>query len=309
VRYLVTGADGFIGSHLCHRLVADGHEVVAFCHYRGDLDLSRLRITNGLTVEWGCVECADTWAQIPREGFDGVFHLAALIDVAWSLRLAERLEDGGAYANTNVVGTLNAIQFAARCNARMLMMSSSEVYGTPETVPIKEADRLHPQSPYAASKCLCEAMCEEHICDGHEIVIARPFNTYGPGQSTRAVLGKITRHAALADDGAVLSLGNPTTRRDWVYVEDTVDGLIRIMQMARRGSTYNLGTGRAVAVEDAVAMCGIKDVRWWTGQDRGAHEVLILQADATRARKDLGWEPKVSLEDGLRRTMESYITR
>ena len=304
MRYVVTGADGFIASHLCERLLADGHEVIGFCHYRGSLELARLPSHPRLRVVWGAVECADTIReQIPTSGIDGVFHLAALVDVAFSLVLGRDLMSGGFYWATNFIGTGNVLDFAGRCNARMLMMSSSEVYGTPATVPIREYDELRPQSPYATSKAMAEHSCAAKVRVGSDVVIARPFNTYGPRQSSRSVIGKMCLHAACWTGPC--QLGNVETKRDWVYVTDTVDGLVRIMENGRRGETYNLGTGRAVTVREAAQMIGVEYVAG-TGQNRGAAEVLILQANAMRAKLDLGWEPKVRLEDGLKIMVESY---
>lgn len=304
-RYIVTGADGFIGSHLCDRLISDGHDVIAFCHYRGDMALTRLSEHPRLHIVWGAAECLDTWMQMPREHIDGIFHLAACVDVAFALRLASKLDADGLYWNTNVVGTRCAIGFAAKCNTRLLLMSSSEIYGTPALVPIRECDAYNPQSPYAESKVIAELDCQNALGWGADIVIARPFNTYGPRQSTRGVIAKICRHAALGH--GPLELGNVETKRDWMFVSDTVDGLTKIMERGRRGVTYNLGTGRSITVADAARMAHVEFVAG-TGQDRGSAEVLILQADASRARAELGWNPEVILADGLALTIDSEIS-
>ena len=303
MRYVVTGADGFIASHLCERLLADGHEVVAFCHYHGALTLSRLREHARLSVVWGECQSYDTLDQMPRDGIEGVFHLAAAVDVAWSLRLGDTLCDETYYFHQNVRGTEGVLRFAASRPARCLVMSSSEVYGTPDFVPISEQHRISPQSPYAASKKYADVTAWRMAQAGYDVVIARPFNTYGPRQSPRSVIGKMCIHAARGS--GPVELGDVETKRDWVYVTDTVDGLVRIMASGRRGETYNLGTGRAVTVREAAQMIGVEYVSG-RGQDRGAAEVLILQADATKARETLGWEPKVRLEDGLAMTVESY---
>lgn len=306
MRYMVTGADGFIASHLCDELLARGHEVIAFCHYNSRQKLANLRECDRLRVVWGDVTCPDTLMQVPRDGIDGVFHLAAAIDVAWSLQLCSRLEEGGYYFNNNTVGSRNAWQFASRCGARCVLMSSSEIYGTPALVPIREDWPYNPQSPYAESKVLAEIDARRAIRDGNEIVIARPFNTYGPRQTARGVIAKICAHAA--ECGTIpIKLGNVETKRDWVYVSDTANGLIACMERGRRGEIYNLGTGRAVTVREAANMAGITQIRERCGQDRGQHEVLILQADAGKAKATLGWEPVVTLEEGLKRTIESYV--
>lgn len=318
-RYIVTGADGFIASHLCERLLNDGHHVIAFCHYHGDMSIRRLKLGDfHLSLYWGECQSPDTLAQMPRDGIDGVFHLAAAIDVAWSLRLGDRLREGSYYWQQNVLGTREVICFAARCNARCMVMSSSEIYGTPMFTPIRESDEYNPQSPYAESKVIAEIESLRAAQRGCDIVVARPFNTYGPRQSSRSVIAKICMHAAecTSDDhderrhvqqkGPPLELGNVETKRDWVYVSDTVDGLVRIMEQGRRGEVYNLGTGRAVTVGEAAHMAGVEYVSG-RGQNRGDAEVLVLLADASKARATLGWEPQIALEDGLQRTIRSYI--
>jgi nucleoside-diphosphate-sugar epimerase len=304
---------------LADRLLADGHHVIGFAHYRGDMKLTRLKPHPRLEIVWGFCEHADTMAQIPHDGVDGLFHLAALIDVAWSLRLNPLYGDGGAYWAANVIGTRVVAEWCARHNVRMMFQSSSEVYGTPLIVPINERDAINPQSPYAWTKVIGEnelgRACSRGGCD---IVFARPFNTYGPRQSPRSVIAKICMHAAecRSDDhnerrfhatDNPLQLGNVETKRDWLHVSDTVDGLVKIMERGRRGETYNLGTGRSVTVREAAAMAGVTQIETGTGQNRGDAEVLILQADASKARATLGWEPKIALEDGLRSTVESYI--
>ena len=270
-RYVVTGADGFIASHLCRMLRENGNKVVAFARYHGSQKLERLKPEDYSELVWGDCTCEDTLDHV-NGPIDGVFHLAAAIDVAWSLTLG-RAQGGGYYWMQNVFGTQQVIRFCARKNTRMLLMSSSEVYGTPEITPIRESDSLHPQSPYAKSKVEAELACILSAHSGGDCVRVRPFNTYGPGQSQRSVIAKICQHAA--NGKGVLKLGNVNTKRDWVYVEDTCLGLMLAMDLGRRGEVYNLGTGRSVTVAEAARIAGI-EIEPGHGQDRGSAEVLVL---------------------------------
>jgi nucleoside-diphosphate-sugar epimerase len=311
MRYMVTGADGFIASHLVDGLISLGHEVVAFVRYHSRQELRNIQPLFGKTeLIWGDCVSTDTLRQV-KGPLDGIFHLAAAIDVAWSLKLAPEGRCGESsmdyYYINNVIGSRNVLDFAARLNCRCLLMSSSEVYGTPETAPIREDWPMNPQSPYALSKVAMERLGAMQANTGYDVVIARPFNTYGPRQTCRSVIAKMCEarshyDEACAAESICLEMGRTDTIRDWVYVADTVDGLVKIMEKGRRGEVYNLGTGRRTTVADACKIAGVTPIRD-ESIDRSGNEVLLLQADAGKARSALGWEPHVTLEDGMRRTI------
>jgi nucleoside-diphosphate-sugar epimerase len=301
MRYMVTGADGFIASHLCDELIKRGHQVVAFCRYHSRQELRNIHERQGLEVVWGDCTSLDTLRQVTGR-LDGVFHLGAAIDVAWSIELG----GAGYYELNNRLGSQLVRKFAyIRGGCRVLLMSSSEVYGTPEKAPITEKHPINPQSPYAASKAGMERDAECAGAGWSDYVIARPFNTFGPRQTKRGVISKICECRANCIEPAIpkLKLGRTDTIRDWVYVSDTVDGLIRIMEHGRQRAVYNLGTGRKTAVAEACQIAKVMP-ETSTGIDRGASEVLLLQADSSKAEAELGWRPEVTLEDGIARTIE-----
>lgn len=276
MRALVTGADGFIGSHLVERLVGDGFEVRAFCVYnsqgsRGWLDGLDLDIE----VRLGDVRDAGLVTEAVR-GADVVFHLAALIAIPHSCAAP------ASFVDTDVSGTLNVLE-AVR--AHMVHTSTSEVYGTPRTVPITEGHPLVAQSPYRASKIAADKLCEAYARSfGVPVVTLRPFNTFGSRQSARAVTPTIL--GQLLAGAREVRLGNLEPRRDSTFVADTVDGFVRMARAdLEPGEVVQLGTGRAVSVGELFDCC-----RQVTGAD-----AAVVQ-DAQRVR------PEVSLEDGLAAT-------
>jgi UDP-glucose 4-epimerase len=307
-KVLVTGADGFIGSHLVERLVAEGARVRAFCFYnsngsRGWLD----------RAEWGEREAPETCLGDVRDagfveeacrGMDVVFHLAALIAIPYSYRAPE------SFVDTNVKGTLNVLEGVRRSGVRrMVQTSTSEVYGTPDELPIRETHPLKGQSPYSASKIAADKLCEAYHCSFDvPVVTLRPFNTYGPRQSLRAVLPTMLRQL-LAGRGEV-RLGRLDTRRDLTYVADTVEGFLRAGEVEGiEGDVLQLGTGQTVSIEELfVAARRLLGVEARVTQDAermrpDRSEVLVLLSDPARAKAVLGWEPRVDLEEGLRRTV------
>lgn len=307
MRALVTGACGFIGSHLTEHLLACGHEVRAFDLYnsngsRGWLDgLER----KGLTVRLGDIRDA---RQVDEAcfGVDVVYHLAALIDVPYSYEAPE------SYVQTNVLGTMNVLEGCRRAEVgRVVITSTSEVYGTPETLPIRETHPLQAQSPYAASKIAADQLAlSYHRSFGLPVVVLRPFNTYGPRQSTRAVLPSILRQ--LMDGQKEVRLGRTDTRRDMTYVSDTVGGFLAAgIVPGIEGEVIQLGTGQTHTVLDiygaAVRITGkVAGVKHTPELYRPfASEVLVLQSDPTKARQLLGWTARVDLMEGIDRTAES----
>lgn len=306
---LVTGADGFIGSHLVERLATMGAKVRAFCLYNsngsfGWLDHTPIPLRQQLDLRLGDVRDARFVEDVCR-GADVVFHLAALVAIPYSYTAPE------SFVETNIHGTLNVLEAVRRTGVRRLVhTSTSEVYGTPETLPIRETHPLNAQSPYAATKLAADQLTLAfHRSFGVPVVILRPFNTYGPRQSTRAVLPTILTQ--LLDDRTEVHLGRLDTRRDLTYVDDTVEGFVRAAAVEGiEGETIQLGTGRAVSVAELFKLaCNTLGKHALIVEDErrlrpNASEVLVLESDPACARRSLGWIPQVSLEAGLERTAQ-----
>ncbi len=305
-RVLVTGAGGFIGSHLAERLVEQGATVRGLVHYngagrRGWLDSSRH--SDEIEVVAGDVADQESvWAAV--SGCDTVFHLAALIAIPYSYSAPR------SYVRTNVEGTLNVMEACRRLDVgRVVHTSTSEVYGTALSVPITEEHPLQGQSPYSASKIGADKVAESyHLSFGLPVVTVRPFNTYGPRQSARAVIPTIISQCLA---GKTVKLGNLTPTRDLNFVTDTADGFIAAgSAVGAEGKTYNLGTGREISVGDLAALIGQtagRPIDVVADQERvrpGASEVERLLADASKANRELGWRPTLTLEEGLAKTIE-----
>jgi NAD dependent epimerase/dehydratase len=305
-KVLVTGAGGFIGSHLTERLVELGADVSALVRYTstgtwGWLDRSPLK--DQMNVILGDIRDQDAVLRL-MDGVDIVFHLAALIGIPYSYHAPL------SYVRTNIEGTVNILQSAMRCNvSRVLQTSTSEVYGSALTVPISEDHPLQGQSPYSASKIGADKIAESfYLSFNLPGVIVRPFNTFGPRQSARAVIPTIITQALRE---SAISLGNVEPTRDLNYVVDTVEGFIKAAEAPNAiGQVINLGTGREVSIgklaETILSMMG-KRLPVLSENQRlrpKGSEVDRLCADNTKAKEILGWEPKYTLEDGLRHTIE-----
>jgi NAD dependent epimerase/dehydratase len=307
-RVLVTGAGGFIGSHLVEQLVARGARVRAFVRYTsrpqaGFLDTLDASIRESIEIIRG--DLRDFNAVLNAvQGVSVIFHLGALIGIPYSyVHPRETVE-------TNVLGTLNVLMAGRIHNVKCIVhTSSSEVYGTARYAPIDEKHPLQGQSPYSASKIGADKVAESfHDSYGLPVVTLRPFNTYGPRQSARAVIPTIITQA-LADEE--IALGNLTPSRDFTYVTDTVAGFVRAAECAAaEGRTINLGTSMEVSIGDLVERIGTimgksLQVRQDAVRQRPAgSEVERLIADNSLARDILGWEPQIPLSEGLTRTVE-----
>lgn len=305
---LVTGAGGFIASHLVQALASKGAQVRAFVRYnsRGDPGLLSLLPAEALRrVEIIAGDLRDLPAlEAAVQGVTHILHLGALIAIPYSyLHPAEVVE-------TNISGTLNVLLAARQAQTlRVVHTSTSEVYGTALWTPITEEHPLQGQSPYSASKIGADKLAESFFRSfDTPVVTVRPFNTYGPRQSARAVIPTIIAQALSQD---TVRLGNLEARRDLTYVADTVDGFLRAAETPGiEGETFNLGTGREISIgelaELVIALVG-RQVAVKQDEKRlrpEKSEVQRLLADNTRARKRLGWAPRTSLEEGLAQTIE-----
>jgi dTDP-glucose 4,6-dehydratase len=304
---LVTGAGGFIGSHLTEALVREGQHVRAFVRYNGRGDAGQIRFLpaaarDEVEVVFGDLRDANA-VQDAARGVDVIYHLGALIGIPYSYVHPRETVD------TNVTGTLNVLAAARERGVRRVVhTSTSEVYGTARRVPITEAHPLQGQSPYSASKIGADMLAESfHLAFGLPVVTIRPFNTYGPRQSMRAVIPTIAVQALRSD---VVRLGSLTPTRDLNYVTDTVDGFLRAGRAPGvEGRLMNLARDEETTIgalaERIVALVG-RTVRIETDASRRrpeASEVQRLRGDSSLARELLGWRPLVSLDEGLRRTV------
>jgi dTDP-glucose 4,6-dehydratase len=307
-RVLVTGAGGFIGSHLAERLARAGAEVRAFVRYtsRGDHGwLEDVAADAAQSIEVFRGDLANPEAvQGAMSGCEAVFHLGALIPIPYSYRHPRE------FVTANVEGTLNVLEAARREEpARVVHTSTSEVYGTAQRVPIDEEHPLRPQSPYAASKVGADQLALSYQRSfGTPVVVARPFNTYGPRQSARAVIPTIATQALARD---VVELGATSPTRDFLYVEDTAAGIVACSEAdGVDGEVVNLGTGSEISIgelaERILHLTG-SEVSVSLDEERlrpADSEVERLVADVTKARRLLDWQPRIDLDEGLRQTIE-----
>lgn len=308
----MTGAGGFIGSTLVESLVREGARVRAFVRYNSRGDLGRLEDLPSDVLAEVDVYAGDLLNPEAVGGaVDGqeiVLHLGALIPIPYSYKHPRE------YVYANVDGTINVLEASRRANVeRVVQVSSSEVYGTAQTVPIDELHPLNPQSPYAATKVAADQLALTYQRSfGTPVVIARPFNTFGPRQSARAVIPTIIAQALTLDR---IALGSTTPTRDFTFVEDTAAAIAACgVTPGVEGETLNFGTGEEHAVgaiaEQILALLG-RNLPVVSSEERRRppeSEVERLVADASKARRLLDWAPAVSFETGLERTI-AWITR
>lgn len=309
---LVTGADGFIGSHLVEMLVKSGARVRALSYYNsfnywGWLD--RLDCIHQIEVVSGDVRDPHFCKELTKD-IQVVFHLAALIAIPYSYVAPD------SYVDTNIKGTLNICQ-AAKENGceRVIHTSTSEVYGTARYVPIDESHPLQPQSPYSASKIGADQMAMSFfLAFNLPVIIARPFNTYGPRQSARAVIPTII--GQIAAGKKQIKLGDLSPTRDFNYVLDTCRGFVALAESDQAvGEVVNIGSGTEISVKDTLEL--IKklmgaDVEFITDEQRirpEKSEVFRLCCDNTKIRQLTGFKPEYSLEKGLKHTIEWFLNQ
>ncbi|MET9498596.1 GDP-mannose 4,6-dehydratase [Streptomyces sp. NPDC006552] len=304
---LVTGAEGFIGSTLVDLLLDACAHVRAFVHYKPYADKGHLaHLLDDPRVEFWAGDVRDAGRVADAvAGCDTVFHLAALIGIPYSY------DSPGAYVQTNVVGTENIAEACRRHAVRRLVhTSTSEVYGTALTAPIAEDHPLQPQSPYSASKIGADMMALSHWHAFElPVTVVRPFNTYGPRQSARAVIPTIL--AQLHSGAREIRLGSLTPTRDFTYVTDTARGFLAVAECDRAlGQVVNLGTGQEIsigALAEALIHATGRDARVVVDPTRlrpSGSEVHRLLSDNTRAREWADWQPQVTLPEGLKHTSQ-----
>jgi len=305
-KVLVTGSGGFIGSHLTQRLVEAGANVRAFVHYNalgawGWLDSSQYR--EDIEVIAGDIVDRDS-IRNAMHGMHTVFHLAALIGIPYSYY------SPASYVRTNIGGTLNILQSARELEVeRVIHTSTSEVYGSARYVPIDESHPLQGQSPYSASKIGADKIAEAfNLSFAVPVTTVRPFNTFGPRQSARAVIPTIIAQCLTGND---IQLGNLHPTRDFCYVADTVEGfLLAASKPDAIGRTINLGSGQEISIGDLAKMIARLTYRSIAIQPEDERvrpsksEVERLKSDNTLARKLLGWQPATDLKEGLKLTIE-----
>ena len=304
-KVLVTGADGFIGSHLTQALLDEGCEVRALAQYNSFNNWGWLEDIRhpGLEVVTGDVRDPNYCRHIVKD-VDTVFHLAALIAIPYSYVAPD------SYVDTNVKGTLNICQAVRDAGVeRLLVTSTSEVYGTARYVPIDEKHPKQPQSPYSASKIGADAIALSfHNAFGTPVTVVRPFNTYGPRQSARAIIPTIITQIASGE--REILVGDLTPTRDFNYVADTAAGFIALAKCHEAiGKEVNIATGREVSMAETlqtIADLMEADVKWTTDPQRlrpAGSEVFRLLGDNGLITSMTDWRPRHTLEEGLRKTI------
>ena len=307
-KILVTGADGFIGSHLVELLLAEGYSVRALSQYNSFNYWGWLDDIRHPRLEVVCGDVRDpNYCRHITRGCDTVLHLAALIAIPYSYTAPD------SYVDTNIRGTLNICQ-AARDEGvrRIVVTSTSEVYGTAQYVPIDEKHPRQPQSPYSATKIGADAIAKSFFnAFGLPVVIARPFNTYGPRQSARAIIPTIITQ--IANGATEIKVGDLTPTRDFNYVRDTCRGFLALARTEGiDGEEINICTGTEISMADTLQLIADlmgANVQWEQDEQRlrpSKSEVFRLLGDNTKIKQLTDWQPTYSLRDGLTETIKWF---
>lgn len=305
---LVTGAGGFIGSHLVEKLVKEGCNVTAFLHYNSRNDIGNLKflsqdVLSEIKTIKGDIQDQNSVFKATNKQ-DVVFHLAALIGIPYSYEAPE------SYINTNIKGTYNVLEGCLKHGCKLIHTSTSEVYGDVYYLPMDERHPLTARSPYAATKIAADHLVSSYVnsFDSFRAVTIRPFNTYGPRQSLRAVIPNIISSAI---NGNTIKIGNIKAKRDFNFVEDTVNAFYStINKKLFYMGVYNIGSGKSHSIAqiiDIVSELLGRKINITTDRQRlrpDTSEVEELLCDANRAKVMLKWEPKTNIEDGLKKTIE-----
>jgi dTDP-glucose 4,6-dehydratase len=307
-RVVVTGAGGFIGSHLTEQLLALGAHVLAIVRYNSQGNIGNLRLIDDRlkgNLEVVRTELRDLAALRPLlEGREVIFNLAASVGIPYSYVNPQEVVEN------NILSTLNLLLVAKEQKVKKFVQTStSEVYGSALMVPIPETHPYQPQSPYSASKIATDSIALSfHYSFGLPVAIVRPFNTYGPRQSARAIIPSLISQAL---KGEVIKVGTTTTTRDFTFVLDTVQGFLNVAESVDSvGQAINLGSGREISIDDLAKMIITKVGRGAklefdaSRQRPDKSEVQRLLADVTKAKTLIGWEPRYTLESGIERTIE-----
>ena len=313
-KVLITGAEGFIGSHLTEVLVQQGFDVKAFCLYtstgtKGWLDTLPETILKNLEVNPGDIRDRNTLDRA-MEDCDTVFHLAAHISIPYSYIAPS------SFIDTNVTGTLNILQAALDHKIEHLIVtSSSEVYGTAVQIPINEEHKLQPQSPYAASKVAADALAWSFFKSYQlPVTILRPFNTFGPRQSTRAIIPSIIMQLLRGTQS--LELGSTTPTRDFTFIDDLVKAFIETGKKPDlAGNVYNISSGKEISMRELAHILLNKispEISLVTKEERlrpSESEVFRLLGDATKFSERTSWKPKITFEEGIDKTITWFSNK
>jgi len=316
LKILVTGSSGFVGSHLCDHLVRAGHQVRAFFHYShhqsiGNLIHSSPEVMAEIQGYWGDIQELNDVLKASGDA-DVIYHLAALIDVPRSL------ESPHAYLMTNIIGTYNVLEAAKYTGAKVVLASSSEAYGgvppgTGAKSTLNHTDMRHPRSPYAATKVAGDALAEAyfHSYDVTSFII-RPFNTYGPRQSVRALVPHVIVQLLQGDQ---VVIGNLSPRRSLVYIDDVCDAYLKCLDCKEKFLEVVVGQPESYSVQEIINMIGNimgKEPKVMESEQRkrdASWEVPDLRADTGWAKTQLDWEPQTDIIDGLDKTIQWFKER